>query len=603
MGVINFIKSIPFFFLLLGVLFSILIPISCNAQLAKNQIISINFNGINTLEALEQINSISDFSLSYNPDVLQVHQNIIKSYSSTPIDDVLFDLLGNQIELKYRGSYIIIQKSQPALQTKNKFKIAGDIKDAQTGQKIKGVTVYEVNKLNSTLSDDRGNFELSVSSKSDYVTFAVSRSNYKDTIIQVTKDFNFNEGLLLKPIPDKPEKKIAFFRDVEAKLKEIETKKLVRFFTTKKERENSKNIGLIEEKDFQFSLIPSIGTNMQMSGQIKNRYSLNLLAGYSYGLSVFEIGGLYNIDRKEVTGFQIAGFGNAVGGNLQGTQIAGFINTNKSNTTGTQISGFLNMVTDDMKGSQLSGFNNISKNTAGSQITGFINITSKKMKGLQLAGFTNIATDVEGAQVSGFYNKAKKIDGFQLAGFVNHAKTVNGIQLSVVNIADSVASGATIGLFNFVRKGLHQLSISHNDVTDVNLEFRGGTNAFYSILSSGIQLKENYIWSYGLGFGRQFKVSKKLFSNIELSSHALSSKVSSLDKLNLLNKLNFNFGYQIAPHLSFNMGPVLNIYFSDAFNTDTQKYGYDIVRKPIYSKEYNSSGLSIWLGYSASIKF
>jgi len=220
-----------------------------------------------------------------------------------------------------------------------------------------------------------------------------------------------------------------------------------------------------------------------------------------------------------------------------------------------------------------------------------------------LAGFTNIATDVEGAQVSGFYNKAKKIDGFQLAGFVNHAKTVNGIQLSVVNIADSVASGATIGLFNFVRKGLHQLSISHNDVTDVNLEFRGGTNAFYSILSSGIQLKENYIWSYGLGFGRQFKVSKKLFSNIELSSHALSSKVSSLDKLNLLNKLNFNFGYQIASHLSFNMGPVLNIYFSDAFNTDTQKYGYDIVRKPIYSKEYNSSGLSIWLGYSASIKF
>ena len=71
----------------------------------------INFNGINTLEALEQINSISDFSLSYNPDVLQVHQNIIKSYSSTAIDDVLFDLLGNQIELKYRGSYIIIQKS------------------------------------------------------------------------------------------------------------------------------------------------------------------------------------------------------------------------------------------------------------------------------------------------------------------------------------------------------------------------------------------------------------------------------------------------------------------------------------------------------------
>ena len=261
------------------------------------------------------------------------------------------------------------------------------------------------------------------------------------------------------------------------------------------------------------------------------------------------------------------------------------------------------MVADDMKGMQLSGFNNISKNTAGSQITGFINITSKKMQGLQLAGFTNIATNVDGAQVSGFYNRAKEMDGFQLAGFVNHAKTVKGIQLSVVNIADSVASGATIGLFNFVRKGLHQLSLSYNDVTDVNLDFRGGTHAFYSILSSGIQLKANYIWSYGLGFGRQFKVSKKLFSNVELSSHALSSKASSFDNLNLLNKLNLNFGYQLAPHFSLNIEPTLNIYVSDAFNENTQKYGYDIVRTPIYSKNYTSSGVSIWLGYSASLKF
>lgn len=603
MGVIDFIKSISISWLFYGLLFSVLIPISSNAQQVKTQTISISFNGSNTKEALEQISAISDFRLSYNPDVLHVRQNIIKSYSSVPIEDVLIDILGEQFELKFRGSYIIIQKFQPTLQTKNEFKIAGDIKDAETGEKIKGVTVYEVNKLNSTLSDDRGNFELSVSSKSDYVTFAVSRANYKDTIIQVTKDFNFDQGLLLKPISDKPEKKVTFFRDVETKLKEIETKKLVRFFTSKKERENSINVGLIEEKNFQFSLIPSIGTNMQMGGQIKNRYSFNLLAGYSYGLSVFELGGLYNIDRKEVSGLQIAGFGNAVGGNVQGTQIAGFINTNKSNTTGTQISGFLNVVADDMKGVQLSGFNNISKNTNGSQVTGFINITSKNLQGLQLAGFTNIATNVDGAQVSGFYNKAKEMDGFQLAGFANHAKTVKGIQLSVVNIADSVASGATIGLFNFVKKGLHQLSLSYNDVTDVNLEFRGGTHSFYSILSSGIQFKENYLWSYGLGFGRQFKVAKMLFSNIELSSHVLSSKSSSFDNLNLLNKITLNFGYQFARHLSLNMGPTLNIYVSDEFNADTKKYGYDIVRQPIYSKEYNSSGLSIWLGYSASIKF
>ncbi|MEQ6122219.1 hypothetical protein [Reichenbachiella sp. MALMAid0571] len=603
MDVINSVKSISISCLLYGLVFSLLIHTSSNAQQSKNQSISINFENVNTIQALEQISAISDFNLSYNPDVIQVHQNINKSYSNTPIELVLNDLLGNQIELKYRGSYIIIQRVQPAIQTKNKFKIAGDIKDAETGETIKGVTVYEVNKLNSTLSDDRGNFELSVSAKSDYVTFAVSRANYKDTIIRVPKELNFNRELYLNPVTDKPEKKITFFKDVEAKLKEIETKKLVQFFTSKKERENSKNIGLIEEKDFQFSFIPSIGTNMQMGGQIKNRYSFNLLAGYSYGLSVFELGGLYNIDRKEVAGLQIAGFGNAVGEIVKGTQVAGFINTNKSYTAGMQLSGFLNVVADDMKGIQLSGFNNISENTTGSQITGFINISSKKMQGLQLAGFTNIAADLEGAQISGFYNKAKEMDGFQLAGFVNHAKTVKGIQLSVVNIADSVASGATIGLFNFVKKGLHQLSLSHNDVTDVNLEFRGGSNAFYSILSSGIQIREDYIWSYGLGFGRQYKIVKSFFSNIELSSHVLSSKSSSFENMNLLNKLNLNFGYQFAPHLSLNMGPTLNIYVSNALNEDTQEYGYDIVKNPVFSKKYDSSGLSIWLGYSASLKF
>lgn len=575
----------------------------CKGQSTVEKEISIKFNNSTTIQALDKLNALENVKLSYNPAIISIDQGITKSYSEETIGDILKDLLGPGFELKNRGSYIIIQKLKQGSSEKNVFKISGGIKDGKTGQSLQDVTVYEINKLSSTLSDDRGNFELSISTKTDYITLGVSRQFYQDTIFHVKREFVQQGQLVLYPY-ERPEEKVAkFFRDMESKVKSIDTKKLVQFFTSNKERKNAQNVELEEYQPFQFSLIPNVGTNMSMGGSIRNKFSFNLLAGYSLGLNGFELGWFYNIDRKEIKGLQIAGFGNAVGGESNATQIAGFINTNRSKTTGYQIAGFVNIVADELNGLQLSGFNNVATKTAGAQITGFVNVASKGMKGLQLAGFNNTTTDLNGTQISGFYNKAREMDGVQVSGFINHAKTLKGIQLGIINIADTVESGATIGLFNIVRKGLHQFAISNNDITDANLEFRMGTPKFYSIFSAGIQAKDDFLWSYGFGFGKQLNLYRKFHTNLELTSHAINKKDEYLGEINLLNRFNLNFGYQLASHLSLNTGPVLNILVSRVQDETIGVYAYGIANNPFYDKLSGDTLIQMWIGYSASLKF
>lgn len=575
----------------------------CTGQTAKEEVISINFSNTTTLEALQQLNGLGNVKLSYNPDIIKTNQRIAKSYSGETINSVLQDILGDGFAFKHRGRYIIIQRVKQNTSQKKVFKISGGIKDGRTGETLQDVTVYEINKLNSTLSDDRGNFELTVSSKTDYVTLGVSRQYYQDTIFHVKREFVKQGELILYP-NEGPEEKVAkFFKDIETKVKSIDTKKLVQLLTSNKERKNAQNVDLVEDRSFQFSLVPNVGTNMSMGGSIRNKFSFNLLAGYSLGLNGFELGGLYNIDRKEIKGFQVAGFGNAVGGEANATQIAGFINTNKSKTTGNQIAGFVNVVADEMNGLQLSGFNNVATKTSGAQITGFVNVATKGMKGFQLAGFNNTTTDLNGTQISGFYNKAREMDGVQISGFINHAKTLKGIQFGIVNIADSVESGATIGLINIVRKGLHHFAISNNDVTDLNLELRTGTHKFYSIFSAGIQAKNDFLWSYGFGFGRQIYLYKKFHTNLELTAHSINKKEDYPDEINLLNRFKLNFGYQLAPHLSLNVGPVLNVLVSRVYDETTGIYAYDAANNPFYDDFSGDTLIQMWLGYTASLKF
>lgn len=594
-------------FLSIGLLFFNNLLVGQNLSQKK---ISLLLQNQSALEALEHINAKEGVKLSYNPDAISTQKVLSKEYIDQPLELILKDLLGDQFELKYRGSYVIIQHIKQAITEKKTFKISGQVKDAKTGEQIKDVTIYEVNKLSSTLTDDEGIFELAVAAKTEKVTFSISRENYQDTIIQVSNISQLSQRLVLQPVPQEEEKSNLF---------EIETKKLVQFFTTKTSRQNVKNVKMEEERLFQFSLVPMLGTNGKLSGQVTNNISLNLLAGYSNGTKGLELGGIYNINRTHTTGLQIAGFGNASGGQTKGVQLAGFINTTKGYTSGVQAAGFFNLVTDEVKGVQaagffnmatnnakglqVAGFLNLAKETTGSQVAGFANVATRKMTGAQISGFSNTSADLAGTQISGFINVAKEMKGFQLAGFVNYAKKLKGVQLSVINIADTVENGVTIGLFNFVKKGKHQFALEHNDFMDAHVSFRMGTDAFYSVLSSGMKLNSSNLWSYGFGFGTQYKIKNKLYGNVELSSHSVNKYERGFDNLNIMNRLDLNIGYKLAKHLSLNAGPVLNIYVTDIYDSVTGTYGDDFGQSPFYNETTNGVNVSMWIGYAASIRF
>jgi hypothetical protein len=77
-----------------------------------------------------------------------------------------------------------------------------------------------------------------------------------------------------------------------------------------------------------------------MSGQVINNFSLNIFGGYSGGVDGMELGGLFNIDKKDAQYFQAAGLFNMVGGNTNGVQLAGISNTVLKSVQGVQASWY-----------------------------------------------------------------------------------------------------------------------------------------------------------------------------------------------------------------------------------------------------------------------
>lgn len=344
----------------------------------------------------------------------------------------------------------------------------------------------------------------------------------------------------------------------------------------------------IKERTFQLSLVPGFGTSQGAEQGYVNAFSLNLIAGYEYGLRGVELGGFYNINKSHVRGAQFAGFGNTVRGNMQGAQFGGFVNTVRGQAKGFQGAGYLNVASQHVQGVQLAGYMNLADSVKGVQAAGLINVNKRNLDGIQLAGLVNIAKDVEGVQASGLVNKAK------------HLK---GTQIGVINIADTVSNGVTVGLINIVKKGKHQIAVEHNEVMDVNLAFRSGTDRLYSVLFAGIQGKSDFLWSYGAGFGTEFKLKDQWSSSVEITAQSVNPKEDHHEELNLLNRLSWNFNYQLADHLSLSAGPVLNVYVTDVYDEESGRYGDDIDMGTFYNEIFSGTNVKMWVGYNASIRF
>lgn len=298
-----------------------------------------------------------------------------------------------------------------------------------------------------------------------------------------------------------------------------------------------------QERDFQLSFITPLGTNGMQSHLTTNKVSVNLLGGYSYGNTIFEFGGIYNVNSFLTKGLQFAGVAN------------------------------------------YSGYTE---------------------KAVQFAGVTNIAAGGSTPfQLAGIANVANEVTGLQLSGIVNVAKRVKGVQFALFNYAEE-SDGVSVGLINIVKNGgKHEFEVSFSEALNTAVSFKLGTDKFYTIFSGGVNyINKPVEYAAGLGFGTHIDWKKGWGNQIEVMGYTLTEQGSfKNEELNMLTQLKFTVSKEFAPHFKAFAGPVVNMTISDCFNPETGVKGSSLSPWSMWKNDSESTRLNGWIGFSAGVRF
>ncbi|PPK87396.1 hypothetical protein CLV84_0336 [Neolewinella xylanilytica] len=422
-----------------------------------DRVVSITFSRTNLSEALHALSELADFSFSVNAELLAGSPVISGRFREVTVLDVLQHILPPEIELRHSGNSVILLRAPEAHrepQAPMEYEIQGEVRDAVTGLPLNGATVVEVSRGKSTLSDREGNFSLRVVARSAQLGLSFSKVGYRDTALLLPFDAHPPRVLLLPIPPDAPPPVTALAPDSLPRT--VETVGVGRLLLSRELVISARNIAGYTTRKYQLSFTPRLSTNFKIAGSVKNDYSVNLLGGYGYGVGKMELGGVFNIDRKDISGLQGSGVFNLVGGDVNGVQLAGVANVVRNGVRGVQVAGGLNLVRGDQAGWQVSGGGNYADTVSGSQI-----------------------------------------------GVVNVSKVQRGLQIGLVNVNDSVA-GTSIGLVSIVRrKGHYTIEAAATEFLPLNLTLRAGTTRLYNIYGVGYATgrDESYL-SLGLGLGR-----------------------------------------------------------------------------------------------------
>jgi hypothetical protein len=569
--------------------------------------------------ALTKIAEAGQFTFSYNAALVSDTEIVSMRADSRPVREVLNALLKGTFAYKQKGNYIIltpvpVKASKTPAQTT--VLVSGYVEDATSQLRLNNVSVYEKKTLASATTNNEGFFKLQLQKTSDAIELSVSKRGYQDTVLLLTQVEPQYMLLALQPI-------LAIKTDTVAlDSVEVADDELVLPFGDKP---NVMNIRDTLYRDIQASILPFVGTNGRLSGNVINDYSINFLGGYSLGTRQIELGFFVNIDRGDVSWLQIAGFGNLVGRNVYGVQAAGFANVNGGEAKAVQVAGFANANQGAAQGLQVAGFSNVNLRKAdGVLVAGFGNFVKEESLGVQVAGFTNIQTAAyRGTQVAGFFNyNHDRILGSQIAGFSNVATDsvwgsqvstffnfgghVRGSQVGLVNYAKSVY-GAPIGLVSFVKNGYHKVEASADEVFYTNLAFRTGVRRFYNILSAGIQpttQQGNNVWTFGYGLGTARRLNRWLHLNLDVTAQHINKRRFT-EHLSLLNKMHGGFDIHFAPKFSLYLGGTLNGYLTKADYTGYAQLFRDWQPNVLYDDrlQNGSTRLQLWVGWKAGLRF
>ena len=584
------------------------------ASLSKK--ISLDVNRQRLDNVLEILSNKAGFYFSYNSNILKKDSLVSFTASNKTVKEVLGIIFNNTYEFKESGNYIIIRKApirmtlvtQKGATEDKVYSVSGYVYDDQTGSAINEASIYEKKLLSSALTNSDGFFKLKLkSSKNSTAELTVSKNFYEDTTVKIATRINQQLTITLTPVEQEADNIIIKPADyitmdttavtsdtfvIDKQPARTDTLKVeksgwAKLLLSGKQKVQSLNLDkFFTTRPYQVSLIPAIGTHGKMSAQVVNNFSLNILGGYTAGTNGLEIGGLFNIDKKEVKYVQVAGLFNSVGGPLKGLQIGGITNLVLDTVKALQVAGVNNHVQGKMNGLQIGGvYNHVTDSLKGMQVAGVANFVHKKATGVQVAGVANISN--------------RQMGGVQIAGVVNYTKKLNGLQIGLINIADS-SDGYSIGLINIVLKGYHKLSFTTNEITNVNAAFKTGNSKLYSMLLGGVSAGDsNSVYAFGYGLGSELPINKKktISLNPELSSQYLY--LGSWDYTNIINRLSLNFNIKLGKYISLFAGPSYSVYFSDQINGIS---GYRFPVSPSgYSTHKFSNKVTGWFGWNAGI--
>lgn len=138
-------------------------------------------------EALKEIERQCNFTFIYNDANINVNQVISVSCSGKSIQELLDDILTLRgIKYTFVDNHIVLTNASAK---QEKRTISGNVKDAETGEGLPGVTVLEVGTTNGTVTDVAGNFTLTVAETS---SIQVSYVGYtmQNIIVAGAQDFS-----------------------------------------------------------------------------------------------------------------------------------------------------------------------------------------------------------------------------------------------------------------------------------------------------------------------------------------------------------------------------------------------------------------------------
>ena len=555
--------------LLVAVLFSFLPLTSRSETPLLERILTITLQDDKIEDALKKIADRGGFTFSYSPSILDANRVINAIFTNKTVREILDNLFNGTVQYKERSHYIILTRASLGSSKNDPRLLAGYVVDEASGERLKNVSVYDPVTLSAAVTNDYGYFEIEVEDPLANISLVVNKANYTDTLVQVPSD---KTGLLTIPIKINTDKIVTMADSVSKKIK--------RFWNAKIKRPqdvNMENISNTLYQPAQISLVPFVGTNRKLSGNVINDYSFNVLGGYSLGTRMLEIGGLFNIDRGSAHYAQVAGLFNLNGGSSTGYQGAGLFNSNRQEGHAVQTAGIFNF-----NGSEGSGV----------QVAGLINIQPHTYKGTQVAGLINIA--------------GEKINGVQVAGLMNIGNQVQGSQIGFLNIADSI-SGIPLGFLSIIANGYHKIEFAVDEIFYTNVALRTGIPQFYNILTIGAKPHtfgddETY-WTFGYGVGTAPKIMKWLYLNIDLTANQIVVG-KTMDAVNLLNKLYLGLEIQPARKFAVTLGATLNGYVTDVTHDPYPPLFTDYQPSVIYDHTYaNNLNLKMWWGAKVGVRF